>query len=417
MRRYLQSSMCALVVLLAILSAGCGGGGGGNAANPANPANPNPQTATVQVNHVLARTVPATVDTFRFSGPDSNGTVVFGPQDVAKSAQVNLTVPVTMVALNIQYLSGGTVVGTYSQGTTLTAGGTLAINDPAWTDSGGPSPGGPALNHLNQLRALAGLSPLSENAGLTSACTAHATYMVKNNVIGHTEDPNLPFYTPAGDQAGQKSNVVGTSVFNQSANDLIDSLMTSPFHGVGFIDPRLQQTGIGYYTEQDGGVQSAAAVDVLSALDVNPHPPYPVLWPGNGATVGLRTYPGNEYPDPLTGLPGFSAPTGLPIYALFDPNTPVSVTAFSVQEVGGGALVVGEIDGTNYTNPDGVAQTLARTILTNRGAVVLLPQSPLTAGRSYQCSLTNNGVTTNWTFTVDANAPRQGGDAPPPSIR
>ncbi|MGC9506290.1 Ig-like domain-containing protein, partial [Baaleninema sp.] len=57
-------------------------------------------------------------------------------------------------------------------------------------------------------------------------------------------------------------------------------------------------------------------------------------------------------------------------------------------------------DETNYTNPDANAQNLARNILDSRDAIVLMPQNPLEPGATYTASITANGNTTTWSFTV-----------------
>jgi hypothetical protein len=58
-------------------------------------------------------------------------------------------------------------------------------------------------------------------------------------------------------------------------------------------------------------------------------------------------------------------------------------------------------DGTTYVNPDADMQSVGRNVLAARGAVVLLPREPLVKGVSYAASLTADGATLAWTFTVD----------------
>jgi hypothetical protein len=57
-------------------------------------------------------------------------------------------------------------------------------------------------------------------------------------------------------------------------------------------------------------------------------------------------------------------------------------------------------DETNYTNPDPGAQSIGRIILNGRDAVVIMPRNPLVVGQSYTASITANGETITWTFTV-----------------
>jgi hypothetical protein len=55
---------------------------------------------------------------------------------------------------------------------------------------------------------------------------------------------------------------------------------------------------------------------------------------------------------------------------------------------------------TTYTNPDPSQQSLGRTVLGARDAIVVMPRSPLVAGHQYSVSLTVNGVTHSWSFTA-----------------
>lgn len=398
------------LLLLGASWIGCGGdgngGGGGNAAPPPPPA---PTTATIQVDHVLTRTVPANVDTFVFLGFNSSGAQVYGPDSRAKAARILLTVPLTMTSLTINYLSNGVVVGTFSQPVALTAGGTLVINDPSFVDVGGGGGGGQAsagLTRLNQLRAIAGLPPVTENQALTQGCLNHAIYMVRNDRIEHDEDPNLPFFTPEGQVAARESNLSVTTVLDSPIQDRINSLMVGPFHGCGFIDPKLDQTGIGYFSEAGTGIQTGLAVNVLGSLNATPGG-FPILWPGDGATVDLRSFDGNETPDPLAGI-GFTAPTGVPLYVQLGPgNVTPNVTAFSLRERGGNNLQVAEFDQTNFIGANAAEQTLGRAVLAQRSCIVLLPRDPLLRSTTYDASVTTNGNTINWSFTVSANAARQ----------
>jgi hypothetical protein len=57
---------------------------------------------------------------------------------------------------------------------------------------------------------------------------------------------------------------------------------------------------------------------------------------------------------------------------------------------------------TTFRNPDPTQQSIGRQLLDERDAVVILPRSPLVAGRSYTASVTADGVTYTWTFTVSS---------------
>jgi uncharacterized protein YkwD len=262
------------------------------------------------------------------------------------------------------------------------------------------------LGRLNYYRALANLPPVSENTAWSAGGAEHARYVVKNNEITHYQDPAKPYATAAGAEAGRSGNVMAHSNAGIGDAAAIDGWMQAPFHALGMIDPRLTQAGYGSYREADGGYQMAATLDVIRGIDWNQagSVSYPLMWPANGMSLPYTAYRGGEYPNPLTSCPGYQAPTGAPLYVQFGAGDGApSLTASSLTQ-GGVALehcVYGE---TSYSNPDGAAQSLARSILGSRDAVVIIPRQPLTPGASYTASLTVNGMVHTWSFTVAAGA-------------
>lgn len=256
------------------------------------------------------------------------------------------------------------------------------------------------LAYVNYYRALAGLSPVSENTSWSDGGWLHARYMVKNDYISHSEDPMKPWYTPEGDQAARTSNLMASSNSSNTDHYAIDLWMQAPFHAVGILDPYLSTVGYGSFRETDGGLQMGASLDVIRGLlGSQAEVEYPVAWPGDGATVPLSAYY-TEYPNPLTSCPGYQAPSGLPvILQLGDGNNTPSVTSYSIR-VNGESLEACIFDETNYQNPDPDARRLGRAILDTRDAVVLIPRAPLIPGEFYSVSITANGQTYRWSFKV-----------------
>ena len=261
------------------------------------------------------------------------------------------------------------------------------------------------LGRVNQFRSLAGLAPVTENPTWSQGGILHSQYLVNNNVSGHVQDPNNPWYTPEGDAAGQSGNVTTSSALSRSPVNAIDGWMDAPFHAIGMIDPRLTRVGFGSYSEANGGVQSAATLDVLRGLDGGGAASYPVKWPGDGTTVPLTSYSGGEYPDPLAGS-GFTAPSGLPVYLQLGSGTLTPTVTASSFRVGGVELPHIVFDETTYMNPDSTAQQLGRNVLGSRDAVVLIPQMPLEPGQTYSVSISADGMTYDWSFDVERLDPR-----------
>jgi hypothetical protein len=255
------------------------------------------------------------------------------------------------------------------------------------------------FNYINYYRDMARLPLVTENTSWSYGDWLHSRYMVKNDFIGHYEESGIDWYTSEGNTAAQNSNVMLSSWSGTSDEHAIDLWMQGPFHAVGIIDPQLATVGFGSYREDIGTWHMGAAVDVLRGLGgLPPSVQFPVKWPSDGKSVPLTGYWGGETPNPLTGCPGYSVPTGLPIILQIGPgNLTPNVTAHSFMQ-GSTPLEHCVFDETNYTNPD--YQSLGRSVLNSRDAIILIPRNPLTAGSSYTASITANGQTHTWTFSI-----------------
>lgn len=256
------------------------------------------------------------------------------------------------------------------------------------------------LDRVNYLRSLANLPPVSNNPEWTQGAIEHSRYMVKNNDITHHQDPNNPWYTPAGAEAGQKGNVGGSSITQKPDVDFINGWMLGPFHGLGIIDPQLTQVAYGAYSEADGGIEAGATLDVIRGINHNSSPQYPVMWPANGKTVPFREL-GRETPDPITGV-GYSYPAGMPIYLQLGPgNITPNVTSHSLTR-NNTPIAHAVFDETNFqagASEREQWQGTAINILDQRDAVVMIPKDPLTPG-DYTASITANGQNYTWSFNV-----------------
>jgi len=253
-----------------------------------------------------------------------------------------------------------------------------------------PAASGSWLTRLNAWRANAGLSALTENTTWSQGDYNHAVYMVKNDLVTHYETVGTPYYTTAGDIAAQNSNIQVSSTTSTTDDQAIDWWMQAPFHAMGMMDPRLTTTGFGSYREVKSGWQEGGALDVLRGNSFTGGQ-YPVYFPGNGTTEPLTTYNGGEFPDPLQACPGYSAPTGLPVFVQVGGNvatTALPVYSFLANGVNISACVI------DSNNP-AVGSSLAY-----RGGVIVVPRAPLQAGVNYTVALTVNGLPYTWSFSV-----------------
>jgi hypothetical protein len=283
-------------------------------------------------------------------------------------------------------------------------------NDPANPNPNEPpnssdpsKPGVPTddwLSYMNYLRYLANLPPVEADQSFVDGNIKHARYMVKNNYIGHDQDSSNPHYTPEGKAAAQSSNLYLTSSFHLGHVQSLNAWITGPFHGVGMIDPRLRRSGYGSYSESKSGYQSGSGLDIIRGWGSIPASVnYPIMWPAHGKTTHLRQYGGGEHPDPLSGT-GFRAPSGSPIYLQLGPgNIRPKVTAHSLKR-NGVDVPHAVYDENTYTNSNSSAQSLGRTVLNSRSAIVMMPRDPLVSGATYEVSITANGVNYTWSFNV-----------------
>jgi cysteine-rich secretory family protein len=256
------------------------------------------------------------------------------------------------------------------------------------------------LERVNFYRASASLRPVVEDPRLSQAVRQHARYMVMHDVVAHEEQRRDRWATADGAAAAAVSNLAGSN--NPFEPDVwaVDTWMQAPFHALGILDPALHYVGFGIHRAQNGGIQTAAGLDIIRGRGARPDGVrYPIVWPADGATVPLTMHR-DEWPSPLSSCPGYQAPAGLPL----------------IVQIGSGELlphVIGSWlwdgpetvehclfhEGT-YRNGDASEQALGRSILAARDAIVLVPRRPLRAGASYRATIETGTQVIEWRFSV-----------------
>lgn len=267
-------------------------------------------------------------------------------------------------------------------------------------------PGSTWLDRVNFYRATAALPPVVEDPSLSDAVRQHARYMVLHDEVNHAENMRAAGATPRGAAAAALSNLAGSTSLGEPDAWAVDVWMQAPFHALGILDPALSAVGFGIYHAQNQGIQTAAALDVISGRRAAPmpvidSPGYPILWPASGASVPLTTHVA-EFPSPLTTCPGYAAPAGLPLIVQLGPGwTAASVTYSWLADGGVRLLDHCVFDARTYRNREADQQRLGRAILASRGAIVLIPRTPLRPGASYRAVIElNGGRLIDWTFSV-----------------
>lgn len=270
-------------------------------------------------------------------------------------------------------------------------------NDPEW------------LQYVNGFRMAAGLVTLTEEADWSNGAWLHGRYMVKNDVITHTEDPSNMWYSPEGAAAADHGNIYVSSSASATFEAAINWWMRAPFHALPLLDPELQRTGFGIYNETGSRLlgsdwQMGATIDVERGRDDLPMgTSYPITYPSDGGTSQFTHFAGFEYPNPLDSCSGYAEPAGAPlIIQLGEGNSTINVTASSLQQ-DGADIPYCIFDETNYSSSDGNAQNSGRTILDIRDAIIMMPRNPLQVGSVYTAEVTNDGIVYSWQFTVVAS--------------
>lgn len=270
--------------------------------------------------------------------------------------------------------------------------GPPATITPGTAPAASPCPvAGNWLSRLNYWRSTAFLPAVSENTTWSAGDYNHSVWMIKNETICHCETPGTPYYTTSGAYAAANSNIEVMSSTSVTDDQSIDWWMGAPFHAMGMMDPRLSTVGFGAYRQAGASPYAAGfSLNVISG-NAGSGGTYPVYWPGNGITVPLRAFSGNEFPDPLSACPGYSMPTGLPVFVEVGSNVTTNVTSHTFT-ANGVNIASCAIDSAH--NPSLAAD------LTWHGGVIVMPQAVLVPGVQYKVSLTVNGAPYTWSFQV-----------------
>jgi uncharacterized protein YkwD len=108
------------------------------------------------------------------------------------------------------------------------------------------------LDMLNETRREAGLTPLTEHAGLRDVALAHSNDMAEHDYIGHTS----PRTGTAADRVRSASMTSGLVLENigrgYSAREIHRGLLESPGHRANLVNPDVSHVGIGVVAQPEG---------------------------------------------------------------------------------------------------------------------------------------------------------------------
>jgi hypothetical protein len=246
---------------------------------------------------------------------------------------------------------------------------------------------------------------VSENDALSDGDRKHARYIVENYAgllkagasLGasmHTEDSAQPWYTPEGFAAAHNSDLSYDCGKAEGASAAIDGWTAVPFHRVSVLEPNLTSVGFGEY---EGSGCSMMGLDLHLGPESTAFT-HPIEFPPSNSTIALD-FDDNEWPNPLTACPGYTAPAGLPITLELDPSVGTNLGSHSLRR-GTEWVAHCAYDESSYTNPDPFAQDHGRKTLHGFGAIIMIPRKPLIPGETYSVSIEAQGKTYNWSFKV-----------------
>ncbi|WP_321815431.1 MULTISPECIES: CAP domain-containing protein [unclassified Paraburkholderia] len=273
------------------------------------------------------------------------------------------------------------------------------------TASGNASADGTA--YINAMRKNVGLSALPSNAGLATASSDHATYLVDNQAYGHTETAGNPGFTGADPQTRIEAEgsftmmgevvVAGQPAAFSDSVSPVETLFDAPFHRIVMLDD-FTSMGVGYMANANWEAfnidfGSTTADTTLSSKSL-------VAYPFPGEQGVPTSWFANEDPNPFASATQYEMTTvGYPVTIQSAFGSTLSSMSFT-------------ITATNGTNIPCLAQTPQTTPNELSNAALCAPYSPLAASTTYTVhvtgTLTDSSSQTHpidvlWTFTTAAS--------------
>jgi hypothetical protein len=258
------------------------------------------------------------------------------------------------------------------------------------------------LDAINDIRTLHGLPRVKLNERLNASATAHASYLDTNKVQQsedsteslHAENADKPGYTgknpsERGSYYGYGTNVGEDAAYNSGTlPETIDALFDAPYHRTPFLDPYIQEIGVGKVGDY---------TIIKFGMEDDPSPKL-VVSPVNGDRYVPTSFDGHETPDPIRIHSGHAYPVGYPIMA-----------QYSGSEVGQVKLLGAGLTDSGGKSVEFLYNTPANDdSLTN--AVMLIPRKPLQPDSTYrvmislQATLRDGSNITEvkeWEFTTE----------------
>jgi hypothetical protein len=269
-----------------------------------------------------------------------------------------------------------------------------------------------ALSLLNNQRGLCGFGLLNQNTQLDLATKNHATYLLTNNLNDGHFELNSTAVQFTGKNATTRAIVAGYNrtnrdflaeqlvtipdalVLPEHPNYMVRSLLSAPYHLVNMVSGA-RDVGMALLdsTQVTPAIQIATVFNLLLGVQSG-------AAQQEGAADQILTYPCQGVTDTLTGLFNESPspvedsrdlrtdPVGQPIYIQAKLGQTLTVSAFSLKDPSGGA-VLAQLT-TSATDRHGLLKA---------NQAFILPLAPLAAQTIYQVHV--QGLRNSTPYTVD----------------
>jgi uncharacterized protein YkwD len=245
-----------------------------------------------------------------------------------------------------------------------------------------------AFNRLNEIRAQAGIGLLTQNASVDQAAQNHSTYQVNHSKIEHTETSGGADRTGGGPDERIRAItappyldlktstevispvLVRNSTAAQSGLNLVDGLMSAPYHRSAMLSPEWSDMGVGF--DARGGQANMTINLARTEANTQGAPKTQlIIWPPDGSTNMPTAMPGED-PDPIPENKG--APAGYPASVQSNPLLGIrvgNITQFEISDLSGAVVATKLLDSSDKELAGGLF-------------VAALPKAPLAKNTRYK---------------------------------
>lgn len=256
------------------------------------------------------------------------------------------------------------------------------------------------LEILNYYRLSSGVAPVIEDPQMSDGAQKHANYLSKTKMRYfvneyqnlHTENPDSPYFTEESTKFGAGNIAWGGTSFPRP----IDSLMTAPFHAIGFLREGLTRVGFGSAVVEQGGYLPGTQVTNVALIAGTENSPRTkiILFPGANSEIYLNDFTG-ENPEPReTCGSNFKSYRGLPIFVslLENPAKDLSVEIKTPK----GKILKNKADiclvtENNFISSDRIYGPAGKAIIAADHLVLIIPKDPLEVGK-YNVTINQNAI-------------------------